>query len=528
MKIIHARLFVAALMALASMPTSLVSTAAVTAQTSCETLSSLSLPSATITSTQFVPAGKSTLIPGRVVNLPAFCRVAARLNPATYSDIRIEVWLPTSTWNGRFQAVDSAGGSINYAGGTDAVQIPGSTDPESGMIRALRGGFATAGGTVATAAGPSGFPEVRAADVAYRAVHEMTLKAKAIIEHFYGKTPMFSYFNGCSAGGGQGVMEAHRFPEDYDGIIAGAPGSPLSYGYAAGKLWLASATLKDPSSAIPPNMYPIIHEAVLRACDTSDGLSDGVIDDPRRCNFNPEDLVCKGTNRAACLTVPQVQTVKRLFSPVINPRTGALIYPPVELGSELNWTAVAAFAGQEPPYANQFRNLWLTNQSWNWRAMDLDQDVTVANKVIEAQKTHALEPDLRSFADRGGKLLLYQGWSDVSNAPQSTINYYSAVQKTIGEVATSSSVRLFMAPGMGHCGYGEGPNTFDGVGALVQWVEGAKAPDRIVASHGLPTNATSADVNINYTRPWCPYPQVARYNGTGSIDDAANFACTLP
>jgi feruloyl esterase len=198
-------------------------------------------------------------------------------------------------------------------------------------------------------------------------------------------------------------------------------------------------------------MYPIIHEAVLQACDGGDGLSDGVIDDPRRCNFNPDDLVCQGTNREGCLTVPQVQTVKRLFGPVVNPRTGTLIYPPVEPGSELSWAAVAAFAGQEPPYANQFRNLWLKNQKWDWRAMDLDQDVTVANNVIEAQRTHALEPNLRSFADRGGKLLLYQGWSDVSNAPQSTINYYNAIQKLMGEVATSRSVRLFMAPGMGHC-----------------------------------------------------------------------------
>ena len=526
MKIAHAALFAVALAALALMPTT-----PVTAQTSCETLSSLSLPNTTITLTQSVAGNWQRAAGTRVVsNLPAFCRVAATLKPTMDSDIRMEVWLPTSNWNGKFQAAGTSGGSISYGGGTDAVQTAGRIEPESGMIRALRRGYATSstdaglGGSSSLA---SGHPD-KVTDVAYRAVHEMTIEAKAIIEAFYGRAPSFSYWNGCSDGGGQGVMEAHRFPNDYHGIIAGAPGSPLSYGYAAWRLGLASATFKDPSSVIPPTKYPMIHEAVLRACDASDGLKDGLIDSPRRCNFNPDVLVCKDTDTQACLTVAQVETVKRLLSPVRNPRTGTLIYPPLEPGSELGWAGVAA-GGREPAAAlvNPFRYVFLKDPNWDWRTLDLDRDVALADKVIEAEKTNTLEPDIRPFADRGAKLLLYQGWSDVSNAPQSTINYYSNVQNILGEVATSNSVRLFMAPGMAHCGYGEGPNTFDGIGVLEEWVERAKAPDRIIASH-IPLSSYGTDGKFDRTRPLCPYPQVARYNGTGSIDDAANFACKMP
>ena len=325
MTIVRAALFAAALAALASMPT-----ATATAQTSCEVLSSLSLPNATITLAQSVSVGgwQPGSPPARMLStLPAFCRVALTLKPTMDSDIRMEVWLPASNWNGKFQAAGTDGGSINYASGTDAVQTPGRVEPQSGMIRALRGRYATSstdagqGGSINFA---FGHPD-KVADVAYRAVHEMTIKAKAIIEAFYGRAPSFSYWNGCSDGGGQGVMEAHRFPADYDGIIAGAPGSPLSHGYAAWRLWLARTTLSDPSRGIPPGKFPMIHEAVLRTCDTSDGLEDGLIDDPRRCNFHPDILACKDADTPACLTIAQVEGVRRLLSPVINPRTGTLI-----------------------------------------------------------------------------------------------------------------------------------------------------------------------------------------------------------
>ena len=521
MKIARVAVFPAVLAVLASTPQPTVNT-----QTSCEMLSSLSLPNATITMAENVPAGDFSVAPGRRANgVPAFCRVAVTLKPTTNSDVRMEVWLPTSTWNGKFQAAGTDAGSINYASGTDAVRSPGTVGlaTPSGMFRALRGGYATSS-TDAGQGGRTNFSHPdKVADYAYRAVHEMTVKAKTAIQAFYGRPPSFSYWNGCSNGGGQGVMEANRFPADYDGIIAGAPASPLDPGASASTLWLAARARRETSAAIPRSLYPSIHQAVVAACDASDGLRDGLIDDPRRCAFNPDALVCKGTETQACLTVAQVDTVKTFLSSMTNPRTDTTIYPPLEPGSELDWPRVAP-ADREPPASavDAFRYVFLKDASWNWQTLDIDRDVALADKVIKAEKLNPLEPDLRAFIARGGKLLLYQGWSDAIIAPQSTINYYNKARALTGDAAMSNSVRLFMAPGMTHCGYGEGPNTFDGVGVLEQWVEQTKAPDQIIASHELP------DGSVDRTRPLCPYPQVARYIGTGGTDDAANFVCKVP
>lgn len=490
-----------------------------TPQTSCGQLSSLSLPNTTITLTEVVPAGGWQRTPGaRVENVPEFCRVAATLMPSPDSGIHIEVWLPTSSWNGRFQAAGTDGG-INYVSGTDAVQTPGSVERASGMVRALRRGFATGstdnGQTVA--------------DEAYRAVHEMTLKAKSMIRVFYGKPALFAYFNGCSHGGGQGAMQAHRFPEDYDGVIIGCAGSGLSYGFAAHSLWLVSEIIKHPEGAIPRSLEPVIQDAVMRACDDVDGLKDGLIDDPRRCQFDPQVLLCQTADTKDCLTPAQVATVRRELSPVTNPRTGSLVYPPKELGSPLSRSVPSEAriaAGQSPPNIGFFR-LALNNPSWDWRTLDLDVDMAITDRWIAANRTNALDPDVRAFAKRGGKLIIWQGWADGTNVPQSSINYYTRIRDVLGERATSNAVRLFMAPGMGHCGYGYGPNTFDGIGVLMDWVEKGMAPDQIDASYVAGENY-GKDVKPTRTRPLCPYPQVARYNGSGSIDEAGNFRCRLP
>ncbi len=488
------------------------------AQVPCEALSSLSLPNTTITLVQTVSAGENFTFHGRDQtdgDLPAFCWVAATLKPTMDSDIRMEVWLPTSTWNSRFLAVGS--------------------NADLGMVRALEAGYATSwtdtGQTGANGTFANGNPE-RVADYAYRAVHEMTINAKAIMTAFYGRPPLFSYFCGCSFGGGQGVMEAHRYPDDYDGIIAGAPGSPLSHGYAASRLWLAGATQNDPARAIPASVFFTIHEEVVRACDAVDGLTDGLIDDPRRCDFDPNVLVCQGPRTRPCLTIAQVETVKRLLSPVVNPRTGTLIYPPLELGSERQWARFTQ--SQETDDGDVFRHVFLKNSQWDWRTLDFDRDIARADEVIETARTNTLEPDLREFADRGGKLILVHGWSDVTNAPQSTVNYYNAIQRLLGEATTSNTVRLFMGPGMAHCGGGDGPSAFDGFAALEQWVERGTAPDRIIASHiriidsYIPHDTDGTDGYVDRTRPLCPYPQVARYSGSGSTDDAANFECRTP
>lgn len=479
----------------------------------CEVLAELSLPNTTLLLTETVPEGEFVLPSGsrpaaRYGRLPAFCRVAARLTPSSDSDIRIEIWLPIENWNEKLMGVGNGGfaGRIAYGGlmtGIGRGYAVVSTDTGH------RGG----GGAFAL-----GHPE-RVADFAYRAVHEMTIKAKAVIEAFYGNAASHSYWNGCSAGGGQGVMEAHRFPEDYDGIVAGAPGSPLSHGYAAWLIWVAAAALEEPTNFIPPEKYASINEATIQACDGADGLEDGIIDRPDRCSFDPSVLACTADDHDACLTAPQVQAVRMLFSPATNPRTEEVIFPPLTPGSELGWDRVIGGPEAHGAGVDAFRYIFLQDPSWDWRTMDFDHDVALADSVIEEKGLHAMNPDLRAFADLGAKLLLYHGWSDPINAPLSTVNFYDQARSILGDTATSNSVRLFMAPGMGHCGGGEGPNSFDALGALERWVEDGLAPDRIIA-------ARRRNGEVDRTRPLCPYPQVARYTGRGSIDVAENFQCT--
>ena len=496
--------------------TTMLHSQAIAAAMSCESLTSLALPNATITLAQVVPAGglsRPVIGPQAALqgfsNPIAMCRVAATLRPSPDSDIKIEVWMPTSRWNGKFQAVGNGGwaGSINYPA----------------MSEALRRGYATSstdtGHTGRTGSFALGHPE-KLIDFGYRSVHEMTVRAKAIIDAFYGNGPRYSYWNGCSGGGRQGLMEAQRFPNDFDGIIAGAAANPRTRLYAR-YLWVAHATLKDPASYIPPTKYPMIHQAVLNACDAIDGLKDGLIDDPTRCHFEPTVLECKNGDGLACLTAPQVEAPRKIMSPAISPRTGAEIFPRTEPGSELDWGFQAG--GPEPPSLaiDHFKYVVFEDPNWDWRALNFDTDVVLGDE-IDSGTTSAINPNLKAFASHGGKLLMYHGWSDRQVPPRASINYYKSVMDTMsGATNTLDWLRLFMAPGMGHCRGGQGPNTFDAVGALEDWVENGKTPDQIIASH-------ATDGKVDRTRPLCPYPQVARYKGTGSMDDAANFVCKMP
>ena len=487
--------------------------------TACEGVASLALANATVTMAQPVVAGAFTppasargrggagrAGAGPFAALPAFCRVAATLTPTSDSDIKIEVWLPASGWNGKFQAVGNGGwaGTISYAA----------------MAEALKRGYATTStDTGHTGAGGSfalGHPE-KFIDFAHRSEHEMTVKAKAIVERYYGRPPQRSYWNGCSTGGRQGLAEAQRYPDDYDGIIAGASANPRTY-LNAWQLSIAQAMLKDPAGFIPPAKYPMIHQAVLAACDGLDGVKDGLITDPPRCRFDPKSLECRGHESVSCLTSAQVSAARAVMSPARNPRTGEEIFPGLEPGTELAWAGLVG--GPEPVATalDQFRYVVFKDPRWDWKTFDLERDLALANKV-DAGTINAVNPDLTRFAAHGGKLLLYHGWSDGSVPPRASVNYYTSVVKTMGGPAkTGEWVRLFMAPGMGHCGGGEGPNTFDAVTALEQWVEQGRAPDRIIASR---VNGAL----VERSRPLCPYPQVPTYIGTGSIDEAASFVC---
>jgi feruloyl esterase len=489
----------------------------------CEKLTALSLPRTTVTLAEslsggtFTPPETSAGGPGRALtNLPSFCRVTATLRPSPDSDIRIEVWLPASVdgfggpasgWNGKLQSV----GNGAWAG----------VIPYPALGTALAGGYATAGTDTGHSGNNArfavGHPE-KLADYGYRAVHEMTVAAKGIIAAFYGSNPRLSYWNSCSTGGRQGLMEAQRFPADYDGIIAGAPVYERTR-QLTWELWIAQAVHKDDASYIPPAKYPAIHRAALAMCDARDGAADGLIENPLTCRFDPKALECTGGDAPSCLTHAQVEAARKIYAPAVNPRTGQVIYPALQPGSELAWNGLA---GPQPAgeAVDLFKYLVFNNEQWDFRTLRFDSAVADADNAA-GDVLNATDSNLTPYFDRGGKLLLYHGWNDQLVSPPSTINYYNRVLETTGRTKATGSVRLFMMPGMTHCAGGEGPNAFDKLAVMEQWVERKQVPDRIIATH-------SADGKIDRTRPLCPYPQIAVYKGAGSIDDESNFACKTP
>jgi feruloyl esterase len=286
----------------------------------------------------------------------------------------------------------------------------------------------------------------------------------------------------------------------------------------AGELWIAQATHNDPASFIPQEKFGLIHKAALDACDAADGVKDGVVEDPTKCTFDPKALECKSEQTADCLTAAQVEAARKIYGPSKNPRTGAEIFPGLERGSELGWMPLAGLPTPFSIPVDHFRFVVFKDPTWDYKTLNFDADVALADK-IDNGALNAIDPNLKPFFDRGGKLLQYHGWNDQLIAPRNSINYYQSVVNALGgESKLAGSYRLFMAPGMGHCSGGEGPDTFDAVGIIETWVEKRTAPDRIVASHM--TNGTA-----DRTRPLCPYPQVAVYKGSGSTEDAANFVC---
>lgn len=483
----------------------------------CESVAKLVLSDTTIIFATSQAAGtftppKSFEEPtGPLDNLPAFCRVAARTRPTKDSDIKFEVWMPESKWNGKFMGVGNGGwsGEIFYGSLGDA----------------LRSGYAAAStdtgheGADSDGSFALGHPD-KVIDFGYRAVHEMTIKAQAMITAYYGNAPKHSYWNGCSSGGKQGLKEAQRFPTDYEGVIAGAPANYWTHLIASG-VWIRQATLRDQPSYIPKEKYSLIHNAVLQACDGIDGVKDDILDDPTHCRFDPKILECKNGDGPNCLSTAQVEAARKIYSGPKNPRTGEQIFPGLAPGSEREWEFWAD--GPEPRIdTSHFKYVVFQDPNWDFRQLNFDSDVALADKVDNGI-IGATDPNLGEFFAHSGKLLLYHGWSDGAIAPQNTIDYYNSVVATLGGLEKAlKSIRLFMAPGVGHCGGGDGPFAFDGVGTLEQWIEYGKAPDRIVAAH-LPDDASSA--KPDRTRPLCPYPEVAKYKDSGSTDDASNFFC---
>jgi len=497
-----------------------VGTPAATNGTACANLAALTIPNITIRAATLVAAGPFAP-PGaqNSITLPAFCRVEATARPSSDSDIKFEVWIPpVDAWNGKFQGVGNGGyqGSISY----------------TAMAAALRKGYATAstdtGHTGDDMKFGQGHPE-KVIDYGYRAIHVMTDTAKLIVRNATGKFADKSYFVGCSAGGHQAMSEAQRFPDDYDGIIAGDP-AHNRIRQTFGFMWSWAAThTADGKPILTQQKLSLVSKAVVDACDAVDGLKDGLIDDPRKCHFDPAKLICPSTSAAddaTCLTRAQADALKKVYDGARNPRTGEQIFTGWPRGSE----GFGETAGQgwrqyltdpaEPSRVGLFRYFLFHDPNWDWRTLDYDRDLAYAEQRLAMLP--AVERDLTPFKKHGNKLIVYTGWADPVVPPQDTASYYEAVAKTMGGYdKTRDFFRFFAAPGMGHCAGGPGPNQFEALAALEQWVEKGIAPDKLIASH-------TSNGKVDRTRPLCPYPQVARWKGTGSIDEAANFSCVAP
>jgi hypothetical protein len=498
----------------------------------CENLSALTLPNTTISLAEARPAGPFNPPGGKPVpGMPAFCRVTGTIKPAADSDIRFEVWMPAQGWNGKFQGVGNGG----YAG---SIAYPS-------LIDAVRNGYATASTDTGHQDGTTSaqwalnHPE-KVTDFGYRAIHETAVLAKAIVSAFYGEGPRKSYFNSCSNGGRQALMEAQRYPADYDGIIAGAPANYWTH-LLSSAAFGTKTMLAEPGSYLPPSKLPAIQAAVTAQCDALDGSKDGVIENPLACHFDPSVLQCKGEESDSCLTVHQLATLKSVYAGMKNSK-GDLLMPGLSPGGEAEqggWGSWVTGPGPEKSqmsaYGPQFmKNMVYNDASWQFQKFDVDRDVKAADDRL-AKILNSTDPDLGAFQKRGGKLLLYHGWADAAIPAVNAINYYDSVVRKMGAAKTQEFVRLYMVPGMQHCAGGASATMFGQLStpdgdrfhsldaALEAWVEQGSAPGEIIAS-----KRKNADPNseVLKTHPLCPWPQVAKYKGAGSMDDAANFSCS--
>lgn len=505
----------------------------------CDRLTQVSLPNAKVTSAQTVEAGAFTPPapnpgPGPAPSykdVPAFCRVTIDAKPAADSDIKIEVWMPAAGWNGKFRGEGNGGfaGSIDYPGLAAAVKL----------------GYASVGtdtghaGSAIDAAWALGHAE-KVIDFGYRGIHEMTRQAKLVMTAFCGRGVAHSYFSSCSDGGREALMEAQRFPEDYDGILAGSPANYWTH-LLTGAMWDVQA-LAEPGSYIPASKIPAISAAVLKACDAQDGLADGILNDPRQCHFDPGTLACQGAESDQCLTAPEVAALKKIYAGPTD-SAGHRIFPGLAPGGEEGpggWGIWVFGPAEGRSLVNffgvgYFSNMVYGKADWDPKTFRADEAVKLADAKT-AGALNSTDPNLQPFEARGGKLILYHGWSDAAIAPENTIDYYQSVVRKMGRRSVDSFVRLYMVPGMQHCGGGPGPNSFGQFGgmtptdpernvymALEQWVEKGQAPSKIIATKYVDDSAAKG---VKMTRPLCPYPEVAKYRGKGDANDAANFVCS--
>ncbi|HEX4230524.1 MAG TPA: tannase/feruloyl esterase family alpha/beta hydrolase [Bryobacteraceae bacterium] len=495
----------------------------------CASIGAVQLQHAAVISAESVAAGPIKAGDRLVKVTTAFCRVSMVLKPSADSDIHVEIWLPASGWNGKFQGIGNGG----FAGSTDYNSLASAVS--HGYAAAATDTGHRAGGTDASWA--LNHPE-KIADFGYRAIHETAANAKVVISAFYGQAPKHSYFNSCSNGGRQALMEAQRYPEDYDGIAAGAPANYWTHLLTTAIFDVQA--LSEPASAIPASKLPAIEGAALGACDALDGVKDGVIENPAQCHFDPGVLLCTGPETDACLSAPQIAAIRKIYAGS-KTSSGELILPGFSPGGEaepLGWAEWITGTGKNPSLqfafgTNFFKFMVYNDPVWDYRTSTTDQNMKMADQRT-ASSLNATDPNLRKFAGRGGKLILYHGWSDAAIPPLNTVNYYQSVVREMGPGDTATFVRLFMVPGWQHCGGGAGVNVFgqasvprgdadhDIDAALERWVEKGTAPERVVATRLKPGSNPPETLS---TRPLCAYPLTAHWNGSGSTDSADNFVC---
>jgi len=479
----------------------------------CESLQSARVPSATITATQSITGGTFTPPTGApITNLPPFCRVALTMAPSADSNIRVEVWLPTEDWTGRYQGTGGGGytGAIGYGALAAGLRL-GNAVANTDMGTAP----ATGGNGVALV----GHPE-KWLDFGSRSTHLMTVAGKTLVRAFYGRGPEYSYFTGCSTGGHQGLAEAQVFPDDYDGILAGAPGHNRTHLHTA-FVWNYAIPRKAPGALIPAAKLTLLNNAVRAACVGKDGglATDTFLTNPAKCQFDLAAVACSGADAPTCLTASELHTARKFYDGPRNPRTGDLIYPGWPLGTETGWS------GRQGTTSPSFEGItaWALGADYNPLGVDFDSHMATVDSVV-GPSVNFLSTDLSRFRARNGKLLMYHGTADSTVVSQDTINYYERMMsdERLGLGDLQSFARLYMVPGMGHCSGGNGPNVFDALSALIQWVEQGQPPEQIVATKFVNNNQT---LGIEMTRPLCPYPQEPRYTGAGDTKSATSFAC---
>lgn len=453
---------------------------------------------------------------------PAYCRVDGHV-AVPGNEVNFRVGFPAN-WNGKFyfSGVGGLGGRIGAL--------------DKGLAR----GYASASTDTGHSADDPNWGSSRAKEIDYghRGTHVTAVAGKALTSAFYARPVQHAYFEGCSNGGRQAFMEVQRYPEDFDGIIGGHPatGTPMQ----AGRAFVYQHMLASPDNFLTAEKIELISKATVAACDDKDGLKDGLIADPRACTFKVESLTCKAGDAADCVTAGQVESARRIYGGVKmkDGKVFAYGFPPGHEGGADGWRAWISGANAPVKQADgtlaygpdrqpsgyglmepNFRFLALDNDdpNYNWKLFDVDRDLPRLKTMTEILSP--LDPDLRPFQKRGGKLIAYHGWSDPGISAAGTVAYFDQMTKIVGgQKQADEFARLFMVPGMHHCGGGPGPNTFDMLPALEAWVEKGIAPQQVIASH-------ATDGKVDRTRPLCPHPLVAKYKETGSIDEAANFTC---